>query len=165
VSRRRRTVLIILGVLVGIVIILQLIPWGNMIPLLAVSNPPVQTEIQWNSVTTEQLVRNTCYDCHSNETVWPWYSTIVPVSWLVAGDVNEGRQHLNFSTTTADQINPAELIEQIQSGEMPPKSYKARHPSANLTDAQNADLIAGIQASLHGQGESGGEGGGNGDKD
>lgn len=166
--QRRRNLLIAVVVVVVLFVVFQFIPWGSIIPAFARTNPPVETQIQWNSAETEQLVRAACYDCHSNETTWPWYAQIAPVSWLVAHDVNEGRQNLNFSTHTADQISPDELIEQIERGAMPPASYPILHPGASLSQEQKANLIAGIQASLHGSGEgrgSGGEGGGEGDND
>ena len=149
---RRKTALIMLAVVIVLIVIVELIPWGNFIPAFAETNPPVETQIKWDSPTTEQLVRTTCYDCHSNETTWPWYSRLVPVSWLVAHDVNEGRQRLNFSTQSADQINPDHLIEQIRRGSMPKGIYIIMHPSASLTADQKNQLIAGLQASLHGTG-------------
>lgn len=146
----RRNIFIVVGVIVVLGIIVEIIPWGNIIPAFAETNPPVQTQIQWNNANTEQLVKMACYDCHSNETVWPWYAHITPVSWLVAHDTNEGRQRLNFSTQSANQINPNELVEQIQRGSMPKGIYTIMHPAANLSAEQKAELIAGIQASLHG---------------
>jgi hypothetical protein len=153
-----RNILILVGVILLLFVIVQLIPWGSLIPAFAETNPPVQTQIQWNSPQTEQLVKAACYDCHSNETVWPWYAKLTPVSWLVAHDTNEGRSRLNFSTQSADQINPNELIQQIQRGEMPKGIYTIMHPSAVLSSEQKAALIAGLQASLHGT--RGGFGGG-----
>ena len=61
------------------------------------ANPPVTREIRWDSEETALLARGACYDCHSNETRWPLYSRVAPVSWLIARDVNRGREHLNFS--------------------------------------------------------------------
>ena len=149
-SQGRRNVFIVIGVIVVLVVIAQVIPWGNIIPAFAETNPPVQTQIQWNNANTEQLVKTACYDCHSNETVWPWYAHLTPVSWLVAHDTNEGRGRLNFSIQSADQIDPNELVEQIQRGEMPKSTYTIMHPAANLSSEQKAELIAGIQASLRG---------------
>jgi len=59
-------------------------------------NPPVQAEITADPAV-KPLLRRACYDCHSNETVWPWYSNVAPASWLIASDVEEGRSNLNFS--------------------------------------------------------------------
>lgn len=151
--RSRRSVLVAIVALLVVIVIFEIIPWGSLIPAFARTNPPVTSQIQWDSATTEQLVRATCYDCHSNETVWPWYAQIAPVSWLVAHDVNEGRERLNLSLYSADQIGPDELIEQIERGSMPPSSYKLLHPAANLSAEQQAQLIAGLRASLHGRGD------------
>ncbi len=146
----RRTVILGVVALIALVVLVELIPWGNFIPAFAETNPPVQTSIQWDSPTTEQLVRTACYDCHSNETVWPWYAHLTPISWLLAHDVNEGRQNLNFSTRSADQIDPNQLIEQIRRGSMPKSIYLTLHPGANLSADQKNELIAGLLASLHG---------------
>jgi len=155
-SQGRKMTLIGVGIVVLLFIAAQLIPWGNIIPAFARTNPPVQTQIVWNSAETEQLVRTACYDCHSNETVWPWYTQITPISWLVARDVNEGRERLNLSERSADQIDPRELNEQINRGSMPPASYPILHPDAKLTEAQKAALIDGLSLSLHGTDRSGG---------
>jgi hypothetical protein len=58
--------------------LIQFVPYGR-----DHSNPPVYQEPQWDSPQTQELVSNACYDCHSNETVLPWYSNIAPVSWLI----------------------------------------------------------------------------------
>ena len=79
-------------VLLGGFLLIQLIPYGHQH-----TNPAVQQEPNWQDTQTRDLVSRACFDCHSNETKWPWYSNIAPVSWLVQRDVQEGRQHLNFS--------------------------------------------------------------------
>ncbi len=71
---------------------IQFVPYGR-----DHTNPPVTASPAWDSPRTEQLVRAACYDCHSNETVWPWYSSVAPASWLLQRDVDEGRDHMNFS--------------------------------------------------------------------
>lgn len=145
----RRIALIIIGAAIVGFSIFQLIPAGSISSEFIRTNPPVQTRIAWNSPSTEQLVRSACYDCHSNETAWPWYAQVAPVSWLLAKNVNEGREALDFSEQTADQIAPEELIEEVEEGEMPPSSYLILHPDANLSDGQKQELAAGLQASLH----------------
>ncbi len=142
-SRNMKIILSVVGILVVGVIGLQLVPNYER------TNPPVTYQMKWNAPETEQLMRQACYDCHSNETVWPWYSNIAPVSWLVVKDVNEGRAKLNFSTGHGE-MESDELIEQIERGTMPPRIYLTMHSDANLTDTQKADLIAGIRASLRG---------------
>ena len=148
---RRRMILIVLGVFITGFVLLQLIPAQSFSSRLARTNPAVVSQIVWNSAETEQLVRTACYDCHSNETVWPWYAQIAPVSWLTAKDVNEAREEFNFSEQTADEIDPDELIEEVEEGAMPLPIYLIMHPDANLSDAQKETLFAGLQASLHGE--------------
>ncbi len=80
-----------------------------------------------------------CNDCHSNNTVWPWYSNVAPASWLVVGDVKEGRNELNFSSWGAyDREKQQKLLgkicEQIKEGEMPGFQYTMMHPKARLSD-------------------------------
>jgi hypothetical protein len=87
------------------------------------------------------VLKRSCGDCHSNETTWPWYARISPVSWLVVGDVQRGRRQLNFSTASSlsdDQLG--ELHDVIKFGDMPPKAYTFMHPGAKLTDAEAALL-------------------------
>ena len=84
------------------------------------------------------VLRRACYDCHSNETVWPWYSRVAPVSWLLARDVRKGRDELNFSTwdrySTKEQVKKVkESWEQAAEGEMPPWFYLPVHRDAVLS--------------------------------
>src|SRR6187401_216218 len=87
--------------------LIQLVPYGR-----DHSNPPGR-QIAWDSARTEQLMADACMDCHSNQTQWPWYSNVAPISWLVQHDVNEGRGRLNLSTGEAEVD---EMIESISSG-------------------------------------------------
>lgn len=86
------------------------------------------------------LLRAACYDCHSYETKWPLYARIAPSSWLVASDVDEGREHLNFSDWPTNDERIAKKLDRINEvldyKEMPPKKYTLLHPEARLTDAQ-----------------------------
>ncbi|OYT17669.1 MAG: cytochrome C [Bacteroidetes bacterium 4572_77] len=92
------------------------------------------------------MIKNTCYDCHSNQTIWPWYSNIAPISWMVEKHVVEGRETLNFSNWNdynqedRDYIIK-EMIEEIKENTMPLPSYNTTHQKANLTVAQKIDLI------------------------
>jgi hypothetical protein len=89
------------------------------------------------------VLQKSCYDCHSNETEWPWYSNIAPVSWLVSSDVQDGRLHLNFSKwenlSRKDKVKMKEEIwEEIENENMPLWKYSILHPDANLTpEAKN----------------------------
>ncbi len=119
--------------------LLQLIPVDR-------SNPPVEREIPV-APQLKSVLKRACYDCHSNETVWPWYSRVAPISWLVAWDVKEGREELNFSTWNRyDEKQRAKKIkeswEEVEEGEMPPWFYVPLHPQARLSDGDRRILRA-----------------------
>ncbi|NTV03340.1 heme-binding domain-containing protein [bacterium] len=116
------------------------------------TNPPVTGEIP-APAEARAVLRESCYDCHSNETVWPWYSRVAPFSWLVAEDVREAREEMNFSTWTA--LAPREqakylheILEEVQEGAMPPRLYLLPHPRARLTDDDRAAIRAWTQAAV-----------------
>ena len=105
-------------------------------------NPEVVADFGENQEVKNVLQRS-CYDCHSHETVWPWYSRIAPVSWLVAGDVNEGREKLNFSTwgsLTEEKRKHLreEMWEEVEEGEMPLGIYLVMHSEAELSDTDKS---------------------------
>lgn len=108
------------------------------------TNPPVEEEIVAPAEVMTVLER-ACYDCHSNETVWPAYSRVAPVSWLVARDVHEGREALNYSTWGRYSAEErSELLEESREeaaeGEMPMKPYVLLHPAARLT-AEDEEVL------------------------
>jgi hypothetical protein len=110
------------------------------------TNPPVESEVQAPPAVKAAL-RKSCWDCHSNETVWGWHTKIAPISWLVAHDVNEGREHLNFSRWNAvdgeRRLKLArKLPEEVGEGEMPMPIYLLAHPDAKPTDAERAAIVA-----------------------
>jgi hypothetical protein len=110
-------------------------------PSVIGSNPPVVREPSWRDPAARTLAVRACFDCHSNETAWPWYTQVAPFSWLVARDVAEGRQVLNFSDWGAARGEGAqEMVEVILEGEMPPAIYLLIHPAASLSSAE-ADLL------------------------
>jgi len=129
---------VVAGAAVGLLI--QFVPYGR-----EHSNPPVVSEPVWADARTLELARGACFDCHSNETIWPWYSNIAPTSWLLTRDVEGGREALNFSEWQNDDqaIAAAESMEQ---GEMPPFQYGLMHASARLSAEEKAELIAGFRA-------------------
>jgi hypothetical protein len=130
---------------------IQLIPVSR-------TNPPVVREPVWDSPRTRDLARAACFNCHSNETEWPWYSRIAPFSWVIWYDVTEGRESLNFSDwdrhandeaiDPTDPFPPKPLSERIadavRGGQMPPGTYRLGNPAARLSDAQKAALIEGL---------------------
>lgn len=132
-----------LWILLGLMVLIQLVPFGR-----SHANPPVVKEVAWDGAQTKALVRRACYDCHSNETVWPWYSNVAPVSWLVQRDVNEGRSRLNFSEWNREQRRANDVAASIQEGQMPMSIYLPLHPTARLTDEETKQLLAGITKSL-----------------
>ena len=106
---------------------------------------PVVSEPQWPDPQVLDLARRACFDCHSNETVWYWYTQIAPISWLVANDVAEGRMTVNFSDW-GRVAERGELGEAVLEGEMPPGTYLMIHPSARLSNADRQSLAAGLSA-------------------
>jgi mono/diheme cytochrome c family protein len=123
--------------------LIQLVPYGR-----DHTNPPVQQEPAWDSPQTRQLVAEACFDCHSNETNWPWYSHVAPVSWLVQRDAAEGRSIVNFSTWSLRRQEVDELTEVVREGEMPPWYYALLHPGAKLSTAEKDALIRGLDATF-----------------
>jgi hypothetical protein len=109
------------------------------------TNPPVTGPIH-TPPEVLTLLKRSCFDCHSNETTWPWYSQIAPVSWLVARDVNEGRKHLNFSQWEGyEPGRKAKKLEEVASevteGGMPMEIYLPMHPDAKLSEGDRKVLV------------------------
>lgn len=122
---------------------IQIIPYGR-----DHTNPRIRQEPKWDRLETRLMARHACMDCHSNQTVWPWYSSIAPVSWLVQRDVDEGRRELNFSEWDRPQREAKESAKVIRSGEMPPRSYLLVHPEARLLPAEKEALAVGLENTL-----------------
>jgi mono/diheme cytochrome c family protein len=134
----------ILGLGVLGLLLIQLIPFGH-----TRSNPTTVSEPNWSSPQARALVKEHCFQCHSNETNWTWYSNIAPGSWLIAFDVIEGRQKFNFSNWNNKPGELDEMVAAIQEGEMPPVQYWIVHPSARLNAQQKQDLIQALEASVN----------------
>lgn len=120
---------------------IQLIPYGH-----GQTNPPVGVEPAWSSAQARQLAVRACFDCHSNQTTWPWYADVAPVSWLIQRDVDAGRARLNFSQWT--QRHEGGVAEPVQEGSMPPWYYTLLHPTARLSPTETHRLIQALTA-LH----------------
>jgi len=141
-----KKVLRVVSLLVAaLLILIQLIPYGH-----DHSNPPVRQEPNWDSPETRALAKRGCFDCHSNETVWPWYSYVAPASWLVQRDVEGGRHHLNFSEWDVPQDDAKEAAEMVRKGEMPLWFYVPLHTQANLNGAEKKTLIDGLERTFGG---------------
>ena len=133
-------------VLVALLVIgvgVQLVPYGR-----DRTNPPVVREPAWDSPQTRELAVGACFDCHSNETVWPWYAKVAPISWLVDNHVTEGRAVLNFSEWGKAQEGASEAASVVRDGEMSPWYYKLAHASARLTEPEVEELAGGLERSL-----------------
>lgn len=134
---------LLLAGLAGIFVVIQFIPSGR-----PENNPVTGKDIGSHSDIPEDvqgLLKNACFDCHSQTTRFPWYSYVAPVSWLIAKDINRGRQHLDFSYWTdlslKDRIKMLDDIsEEVGEKEMPMKIYVLMHPPSKLTEEQR-DLI------------------------
>jgi hypothetical protein len=98
----------------------------------------------WPNAEAEAIARQSCYDCHSNETDWPAYSYVAPMSWLVRGDVETGRSKMNFSEWDPADNEADDAIEEIERGSMPLPKYTAIHRGAKLTDEEKATLSAAL---------------------
>lgn len=133
-----------LGVLVVLFIAIQFVPYGK-----DHSNPAIVGEPQWNSQATQKTFYRVCGNCHSNKTVWPWYSSIAPASWLIQSDVDEGRQHFNASMWGQQKMNRGpDAADEVRLGEMPPWYFVLGHPEAKLSESQRATLAQGLEATF-----------------
>jgi hypothetical protein len=130
-----RTGALVLGALL---LALQLVPYGR-----DHGNPPVTQDAPWPTAEGRRLAVDACYDCHSNETKWPWYSHVAPMSWLVQRDVERGRAELNFSEWEGDADDAADAVED---GSMPPRNYTLLHPDARLSAEEKAALVRELEA-------------------
>ena len=129
--------------LLGIVVLIQFIP--SNLPDVSFENPNDLLANNDVPESIENLLRTSCYDCHSNETVYPWYSYVAPVSFLISKDTREGRHHLNFSEwEKMDAIEKAEALDdiadEVEEGEMPLKIYTTMHSNARMSDADRNAL-------------------------
>lgn len=125
---------------VGLFVLIQLVPYGR-----GHQNPETVEEPAWSSPEVRALAVKACFDCHSNQTRWPWYSQIAPVSWLVQHDVEEGRRELNFSRWDQPQRHIKDAAEEMREGEMPMAIYLPLHPEAKLNAQDQAALITELE--------------------
>lgn len=131
--------------LVVILVVIQFFPGTK--PEVKLDNPgDIHTEVLINPEVS-MLLKAACYDCHSNETQYPWYASVAPVSWLVIHDINEGREELNFSNWASfsqkrKHHKLEEMTEEVGEGEMPMPIYKITHSEARLSDEQVGMLVA-----------------------
>ncbi len=130
--------------LASLFMLIQMVPYGRNH-----TNPPVVSTPNWDSPRTQELFARACADCHSHATVWPWYSHVAPVSWLVQRDVDEGRAKFNVSLWGVQRKNEGdEAAETVETGEMPFRPYLLMHPEARLTETEKSALIQGLIATF-----------------
>ena len=129
--------------MLGAVLAVQLVPVGR-----DHANPPVTGEPTWDVPETRALAKQACFDCHSNETRWPAYASVAPVSWLVQHDVTEGRATLNFSEWPRPQERAKQASEEVVEGDMPPVAYTLLHAHARLSPADRDRLAEGLARTL-----------------
>jgi hypothetical protein len=135
----RKTVRIGLPLVAAVLVLIQFVQPERTNPsalpqssFTAVANPPA-------AVTA--VIGRSCRDCHSNQTVWPWYSRIAPISWLVARDVRNGRAHLNFSEWRGipmemTRLRMRNICDEVRRGDMPMPAYVLMHPGAKLSSQE-----------------------------
>ncbi len=146
-QRRRLLTSALIGV-VAVGLAIQAIPYGR-----DHTNPPVTAEPAWDSPETRALTVLACFDCHSNEVAYPWYSKIAPVSWAVQSHIDSGRSKVNYSEWDRPQKEADESAETVIDGEMPPAYFtRFTHAEARLTDAELQRLIDGLEATFGGEG-------------
>jgi hypothetical protein len=132
--------LVRIGIILTVVlIVIQFVPVER-------ANPPVESDVP-APAELKAVLRRSCYGCHSNETRWPWYSRIAPISWLIANDVKEGRREVNFSvwnqfTGSKRARKFKEIVEQVEGNKMPQWYYVLVHPDAKLSAGDKEMIIS-----------------------
>ncbi|HEX8773409.1 MAG TPA: heme-binding domain-containing protein [Pyrinomonadaceae bacterium] len=139
-----------LKVLKWTIVVLAVIFFAAQVVRPSRTNPPVDQSRTMHAnlrVTPEvdAILERSCNDCHSNNTRWPWYSEVSPVSWWLVNHVEDGRRHLSFSEWGTYPPKRAahklqEICEEVEQGKMPFKSYVSLHPSARLSDSDKKVL-------------------------
>jgi len=143
---------VLAGILAGIVVLLVLMQFVR----IDKTNPPVDPAQDFTAIANPpqdvaHILKESCYDCHSNTTTYPWYADVAPVSWYLRNHITDGRKHLNFSewgTYTAKKADHKleENIEMVEDGEMPMTSYTLLHPEGKLTKEEKEKLLTWLNA-------------------
>ena len=141
-------------ILLGLLVILVVMQFFG----IDKTNPPVIEEIDF--ITLEQppdnvaiMLKEACYDCHSNRTKYPWYTNVAPVSWWIKGHIDHGRQNLNFSdwgnfSDGKKEHKLEECIEFVQEKRMPLLSYIIAHPEAKISEEQRLAMAQWFQSKI-----------------
>jgi hypothetical protein len=150
----RRYLKPVLFTVAGVFVAMQLVPYG-----WSHSNPDVTQDAPWPSPEAREIAVRACYDCHSNETDWPVYSYLAPMSWLVRRDIDEGREALNFSTWDQGEQEADDGAEEIEDGSMPPSQYTLIHRDADLSAEDQQVLVDALEQMGEGGEDHSGRGG------
>lgn len=132
-----------LAVSLGLLALMQLVPYGR-----TYDNPPVVAEPAWDHPRTRELAKRACFDCHSNETRWPWYAKVAPFSWVMRRDVDAARSVMNFSEWHRPWLLASQAGSEVIRREMPPRSYRLLHGHADLTHDEKIALARGLHATF-----------------
>jgi hypothetical protein len=155
-----RVVKIVVVAAVLAFVAMQAVPYGH-----DHANPQVTKDAPWPSQQAAAIARASCYDCHSNQTKWRWYTHIAPASFYTVHDVKEARAALNFSEWDQPQRAAHDLEDVIRGGSMPPREYTILHRGTSLSAADKKTLLDAIASMDPPPGGGGGEGGRGGDGD
>ncbi len=135
--------------IIAIIVVMQMFGIDKEIPeidyqkdFIMVTQPPIDVA---------NIIKNSCYDCHSYTTTYPWYASVAPISWFVGHHIEEAREHLNFSTWADYPQKKAlhkleEFYEEVEEGEMPLSSYTIMHSEATLTSEQTESLVTWVKS-------------------
>jgi Haem-binding domain len=128
----------------GVIVLVAALAAIQLVPVER-ANPPLESDVAAPD-EVKRILRRACYDCHSNETRWPWYARVAPVSWLISHDVKEGRQELNFSvwnqfTGGRRARKFKEIVDQVEQEKMPQWYYVLLHSDAKLSPADKVTIV------------------------
>nr|HEX4317129.1 heme-binding domain-containing protein [Kofleriaceae bacterium] len=126
-----------------LVLLMQAVPYGR-----THENPDTTKEPRWDSPRTRELAKRACFDCHSNETRWPWYADLAPFSWVVERDVNSAREVINYSEWDRAYEDANASSTSVRTENMPPVKYRLAHPESDLTKAEEDELARGLDVSI-----------------
>ena len=143
VRRLVKAFLVAFACIIGVFAVMQLVPYGR-----THSNPPAIKEPPWDSPHVRELAVRACFNCHSNETTWPWYAKLAPFSWVVQFDVENARSVVNFSEWNRTYDLAPYSGQSVVTGNMPPLKYLMAHREANLTPQETRELARGLDAML-----------------
>jgi len=141
----------ILLIVLAIGVVAQFFQPDRSVPPIVMANDMLVMTQAPDEIRT--LVQGACYDCHSDQSTYPWYASITPINFWLQDHINEGREKMNFSRWNEPSSQEAayECAEVVQEGEMPPGNYAFIHGHAQLTDAQREQLVTWFSATMPGE--------------